>query len=1111
MLNVKKMPLMLFVLCALSCAQAFGQTAESISANIDKQTQKLKDSELTDDAKTAVSEQLEHARNALAQSQDFAKQLSQYEQDALQAKDKLAALALQQKQVSTEVKPIAENTSSEQLANTLLLHNAELNSQQSQLDELQKQQEQLNNRPAVIVEELSTARNTLDTTKQSLDKQSNTDDELFANSAKLALQAKSLSLHTQITLLEREVATVPARQTLVNAQISLLNAQIDSLKKRIQTLQTLLAKSRAGNASQMLTKSQQDVAQTVDIPVLHNLANSNLSLASQLQALVENEPKLNDNIARLRQQRQNLQQSAQTVDRVLITGQITDELGVLLHRLRAGLPQEKPLQIRREQIDQETVHQQLNLILWQDKLRLLSQQGSEISYTSTTEQDSDIAALNDTQKAEHKALNNTAQQLLTQLIDAGNSMIDHLADEKLLLSEVKSKTTELKTLLDRRLVWLPSYSKLSDNLLHNLIVSINWYLNGSAWLQVGKDLWQGIVKIPFYSLMVLLICIAIFTLRGIIKQSLQRLTAHIGKVGEDTYWATPLALFETLILALPLPILIGATAGLISIGNKTGNFSNAIATALAAVSSLSLTILFFRSLCRRNGIFAGHFGWSDISREKLGHLLTVFVWYQGVATFIFASAIASGQIELRYGIAIVAFIAASIGIALFSFAFFKPKDGVAATIVGHANRSFMSKLTFVLMVATPLLIGLLPLFGFFDTAVELQSKFFQTGVLLIFVAIFYGILLRIFSVAYRRYLLRKVKTLRANQEQQRSLQEQGEASGDAVPIPKTDELPDEAQMFQKMRSTAKWLASPLFLAGLWFIWLQLLPALGIVNEIVLWQKTSQVDGIVVADTVTLWNILLFLILIIGGVIAARNARGILEISYFERVTLDAGARYATVAIFGYLILGTSIVLGFSQLGIDWSKLQWIVAALGVGLGFGLQEIVANFVSGLIILFERPVRVGDVVTIGNLSGTVSNIKIRATTITDFENREVILPNKSIITENVTNWTLGNAVTRILIKIGVAYGSDTRKVRELLMGILENHPDVLKLPAPSVFFINHGESSLDFELRVFVETTSKRLPVTHEINTLINETLTREGYEIPFPQRDIHIIGGEKTAI
>ena len=1109
MLNVKNSPLMLLLFTVLLCGSTYAQNAETINTGIEKMALTLKDSSLNDEAKAAVSEQLDHARSALKESSDFANQLKQYEQDVLQAKDKLASLTQQQQRIAKQTPSQPTNATSEQLANNLLVLNAEQNSLQSQLDELQNQQESLNTRPAAISEELSNARNFLDTTTQALEKLSSQEDGLAAMSSRLALQAKSVSLRSQITLLEREVATVPARQSLVSGQISLVNTKIDSTQKQIQNVQNLLAESRAGNAAQVLAKSQQDANQTQNSPLLHSLANSNLELANQLQSMVESEPKLNSNIVRLRQQRQNLQQSAQTVERVLITGQITDELGVLLHRLRSGLPQEKPLQNRLEQINEETIHHQLNLILWQDKIRILNENDSDKA-SAYPPHDKTADTLTPTQKQQLIALNQAEEQILKQLIETTNLAIDQLTDEKLIVTEVKAKTNELKTLLDRRLVWLPSYSKLSDNLLHNLAVGIEWYVNPSAWLQVSKDLWQGVVKIPFFSLMVLVICTVIFYLRGIIKGSLQRLMGRIGKVGKDTYWATPLALFETLVLALPLPILIGAMAGLISIGSNTGNFSNAIATALAALSSLSLTLLFFRSLCRRNGIFAGHFGWSDVAREKLGHLLTVFVWYQGVATFVFASAIASGEIELRYGIAIVAFIAMSIGIAMFSFTFFKPKVGIAATIAKHNQASIRARITFLLMVAAPLLIGLLPLFGFFDTAVELQSKFFQSGVLLIFIAIFYGILLRIFAVAYRRYVLRKTKRRRAKLEELRAQQEHGEASGDAVPIPKADELPDDAQMSKKMRSSAIWIAGTLFIVGLWFIWLQLLPALGIVNEIVLWQKTSQIDGIDVAANVTLWNIMLFIMLIIGGVIAARNARGILEISYFERVTLDAGARYAAVAIFGYLILGTSVVLGFSQLGIDWSKLQWIVAALGVGLGFGLQEIVANFVSGLIILFERPVRVGDTVTIGNLSGTVSNIKIRATTITDFENREVILPNKSIITENVTNWTLGNAVTRILLKIGVAYGSDTRKVRELLIDILENHPDVLSLPAPSVFFINHGESSLDFELRIFVETTGKRLPVTHEINTLINEALTREGYEIPFPQRDIHIIGGNQPA-
>lgn len=196
-------------------------------------------------------------------------------------------------------------------------------------------------------------------------------------------------------------------------------------------------------------------------------------------------------------------------------------------------------------------------------------------------------------------------------------------------------------------------------------------------------------------------------------------------------------------------------------------------------------------------------------------------------------------------------------------------------------------------------------------------------------------------------------------------------------------------------------------------------------------------------------------------------------------------------------------MAFNYIGADWSQLKWIVAALGVGLGFGLQEIVANFVSGLIILFERPVRVGDLVSIGPTTGTVSRIKIRAITITDFDNFEVIVPNKSFITGTVQNWSLTSQVTRLLIKVGVAYGSDVSQVQKLMLDVAAANPQVLSTPAPSAFFVNFGASALDFEMRVFVDTIDQRLLTQHELHMALDAAFTQAGIEIPFPQRDVHL--------
>ncbi len=175
----------------------------------------------------------------------------------------------------------------------------------------------------------------------------------------------------------------------------------------------------------------------------------------------------------------------------------------------------------------------------------------------------------------------------------------------------------------------------------------------------------------------------------------------------------------------------------------------------------------------------------------------------------------------------------------------------------------------------------------------------------------------------------------------------------------------------------------------------------------------------------------------------------------------------------------------------------------MGLGFGLQEIFANFISGLIILFERPVRIGDVVTIGNLSGTVSRIRIRATTITDFDRKDIIVPNKTFITGQLINWSLSDTVTRVTVKVGVGYGSDLEQVKALLYKAAQANPRVLKDPEPQVFFLNFGESTLDHELRIHVRDLGDRNPATDEINRFIDREFTKAGINIAFRQVDVFL--------
>tara|TARA_R110002072_G_scaffold42064_12_gene118097 strand:+ start:35969 stop:39694 length:3726 start_codon:yes stop_codon:yes gene_type:complete len=256
-------------------------------------------------------------------------------------------------------------------------------------------------------------------------------------------------------------------------------------------------------------------------------------------------------------------------------------------------------------------------------------------------------------------------------------------------------------------------------------------------------------------------------------------------------------------------------------------------------------------------------------------------------------------------------------------------------------------------------------------------------------------------------------------------------------------------------------------------------------------------------SITLADIGFSLIVLIATWIAFRNIPGLIEIVVLQRLPLDAGSRYALSTVLRYLIAIAGILVAFKAVGISWSNVQWLAAALTFGLAFGLQEIFANFVSGLIILAERPIRLGDTVTVGGVSGTVMRIRMRATTISDWDRKELVIPNKTFITGEVINWSLTDPVLRIKIEVGVSYSSDIDKVERLLLKIAKRNATVLADPEPRVLFKDFGDSTLNFELRVFIPHIDFYVPVRNEINRDIFKSFGKEGIEIAFPQRDLHV--------
>ncbi len=288
------------------------------------------------------------------------------------------------------------------------------------------------------------------------------------------------------------------------------------------------------------------------------------------------------------------------------------------------------------------------------------------------------------------------------------------------------------------------------------------------------------------------------------------------------------------------------------------------------------------------------------------------------------------------------------------------------------------------------------------------------------------------------------------------------------------------------------------------VWSTQLELTNWMDDVVLWNVAQlSAEYAPQGANITLKALIYSVMALIISFVCIRNIPGLLELLILRRLKLSAGTGYTVTTLLRYVILMIGISVAFSGIGIEWERLQWLVAAIGVGLGFGLQEIFANFISGLILLFERPIRIGDTVTINELSGTVSKIQTRSTTIIDWDNKEIVVPNKVFITDKLINWSLTDSVTRIVIQVGVAYGSDISQVEELLYQAVDSTDLVLNQPKPTVYFLNFGESSLDFELRVHINSIDDRLPTIHLINKKINQLFNDHSVEISFPQMDVHV--------
>ncbi|HUU13302.1 MAG TPA: mechanosensitive ion channel domain-containing protein [Terriglobia bacterium] len=259
-------------------------------------------------------------------------------------------------------------------------------------------------------------------------------------------------------------------------------------------------------------------------------------------------------------------------------------------------------------------------------------------------------------------------------------------------------------------------------------------------------------------------------------------------------------------------------------------------------------------------------------------------------------------------------------------------------------------------------------------------------------------------------------------------------------------------------------------------------------------------GLGIAPVFLLKSICFLLIL----VLVARAAREFVRTRVVARTSLDLGQQDAAARITGYLVFLLGLAIGLQSAGVNLSSLVVVGGAVSIGVGFGLQTIANNFVSGLILLVERPIKLGDRVEVGEINGDVVRIAARSTWVRTNDNVVIIVPNSEFVSNRITNWTANDRQVRFSVPVGVSYGSNPEEVRDVLIKVAQDHPDVLDQPAPEVRFVAFGDSSLDFELRVWtIKRVQTPKTLTSELLFSIFRAFGEHGIEIPFPQRDVHL--------
>lgn len=997
---------------------------------------------------------------------------------------------------------------------TLLARESELWALQAELEGYRTQTTEIGARLTAAPRELNTARTQLGEVSSNLTALNGAALDPVAEARRKALQAREFALRRQVAALGAEISSLPLRQDIVTARRNLAELKADALGEEVLALQNLTGQRKVVQAAQQAQRARDFVDSLSDThPLVTNMAAENLRLADMLTAMARDESATSRRLASIRGATENVQNDLTAATELVSLGQLDREAGATLRRL--GNQLRPALQLRADLRDTQRALARLTRqrVVAQEQLRDLpiGVIDPDTLLLKARNDDPTLPPLSDVASDAVQQLAEQRRAFLREIASNTTGRINAVAELQTAQNELTSRTEQLRTVLDENLLWVPSVPAITLGWPQKVAVGAGELFSPShvstavnALVTQSRRLWPVVL---FFGLGIALA----FQLRARLWKDILARADFVGRVRQDNLWHTPAVIGAGAIMALPFPLLFALLSILFNASNNPDLLVGGLSDGFAYLSVFSFIIVTWNYWDRDRSLFAAHFKLNKPLRLAIQKNLRWFLPVVGSTSFLLAVTSNMRGENIYEGFSLAVFIVTALSLATFAtLVMWTSRKSYAASITdGNALSRYRVPMS-IIAIGLPLFAAVMAGAGWYESADDILVRLFTTLWVLLSTYVVYGTVRRAITVSQRQIKYRQAVERREATMRKRKKEQEAEARGEEMPPPPIDTAAiDVTAMSRQSSQLLRTLIAVGLATFLVFIWSGLLPALSIFDGFRIGGiGTGEIDpdsNQEIIRYITLWTLLQAGVIATITIIAARNLPGFLEIFILNRLGVDAGARYAVVTILGYIIVGAGFFLVFQRIGLDWDQLKWIATGLSVGIGFGLQKIIANFVSGLIILFERPIRIGDFVTIGDNSGTVTRIKIRATTLGDLDNREILIPNENLISQEVTNWTLSNSTTRVVVHVGIAYGSDTDRAREVMQGVLRDNARILDTPPPSVFFLGFGDSSLDFQVRFFLRTFEERFPVSHQVHTDINKTLAREGFEIPFPQRDLNFRG------